>query len=114
MPPVQPAIIYIITGNEHSVTRLVPPASVPIPHLPVDPTFKFKQELKKKLIEKGFDMGILNKEESEHLVPLAPRLPTIYSLPKIHKTLVNPPGIPIISGIDSVTLRVGKYIDHYL
>lgn len=35
-------------------------------------------------------------------------------LPKVHKTLVNPPGRPIISGIDSITSRVGKYIDFYL
>lgn len=37
----------------------------------------------------------------------------MYILAKIHKTLVNPPGGPI-SGIDSITARVGKYIDHYL
>lgn len=45
---------------------------------------------------------------------MAPRLPVVYILPKVHKTLVNPPGRPIISGIDSVTSRVGKHIDHYL
>lgn len=59
-------------------------------------------------------MGILNRKEKEHLVPLAPRLPIIYSLLKIHKTLTNPPGWPIISIIDSITSRVGKYIDFYL
>lgn len=79
----------------------------------MDPTIKFKRELKD-LVEKGFDMGILNKKEKEHLVPLAPRLPVIYSLPKVHKTLFNPPGRPIISGIDSITSRISKYIDFYL
>lgn len=79
----------------------------------MDPANKFKRELKD-LVEKGFDMGILNKKEKEHLVPLAPRLPIIYSLPKVHKTLSNPPGRPIISGIDSITSRIGKYIDFYL
>lgn len=81
--------------------------------VPSDPTSGFKQSLKT-LIEKGSDMGILNKKEKEFLVPLVPPLPVMYILPKIHKTLVNPPGRFIISGIDSITSRVGKYIDQYL
>lgn len=81
--------------------------------LPSDPTSDFKRELRV-LIEKGYDLGILDKKEREYLVPLAPRLPVMYILPKIHKTLTNPPGRPIISGIDSVTSRVGKYIDFFL
>lgn len=78
-----------------------------------NPTVKFKKELKS-LINEGFSLGILNKKEKTHLLPSAPRIPVIYYLPKVHKSTTNPPGRPIISGIDSVTARIGKYIDKFL
>lgn len=81
--------------------------------LAMDPTLTLKKELKK-LVEKGFHMGILNKKENKHLVPLASRLPTMFSLPKIHNNMVNPAGRPIISGIDYITSRVSNYVDYYL
>lgn len=87
------------------------PTLKPTPVLSMDHTIQFKRELKS-LITKGFDRGILNQKEKD-LVSLAPRLPVMYILPKLHKTLVNPPKRPIISGIDSITSQVGKYIDHY-
>lgn len=96
----------------NEMQRILSDADTYLP-LQSDPTLSFKRELKG-LIDKGYNMGILNKKEREHLIPLAPRLPVMYILPKIHKTLVNPPGRPIISGIDSITSRVGKYIDFYL
>lgn len=48
------------------------------------------------------------------MVSVAPRIPTMYYLPKIHKDINCPPGCPIISGIDSITARIGKYIDYHL
>lgn len=81
--------------------------------IPNDPTTIYKKELLH-LVNEGFSLGILNKKEKSFLVPLAPRIPTIYYLPKVHKDPVNPPGRPIVSGIDSVTARIGKYVDHYL
>lgn len=47
-------------------------------------------------------------------MPLAPRIPTIYYLPKVHKSLTKPPGRLIVSGIDSVTSPIGKYVDFFL
>lgn len=41
-------------------------------------------------------------------------MPAIYYLPKIHKNSSKPPGCPIISGIDSVTARIGRYVDDFL
>lgn len=58
--------------------------------------------------------GILNKEESAYLIPTAPRVPVLYSLPKIHKSVSKPPGCPIISGIDFVTAWLGKYVDEFV
>ena len=65
--------------------------------LPGDPTSKYKKALTA-LIKEGSALNILNKKEAEYLVPLAPRIPVIYYLPKVHKDVVNPPGRPIVSG----------------
>lgn len=35
-------------------------------------------------------------------------------MPRIHKNPTCPPGRPIVSGINSITSRIGKYIDFYL
>ena len=37
-----------------------------------------------------------------------------YTLPKIHKTLNNPPGRPIVSGIGGPTEKLSKLMDHWL
>lgn len=68
----------------------------------------------KSLLIGRFIQGINNMIEKSFLVPNTPRTPIIYYLPKIHKEQSCPPGHPIVSGIDSVTSRVGKHIDHYL
>lgn len=81
--------------------------------LPNNPISSFKRELQD-LITKGYDLNILNKKERAFLVPLAPRIRVMYYLPKIHKDPVHPPGRPIVSGKDSVTSHIGRYIDFYL
>lgn len=75
-----------------------------------NPTAKFKRELKS-LIDEGFRQEIVNKKEKAYLVP---SVPVMYYLQKIHKNLSKPPGRPIISGIDSVTARIGRYVDEFL
>ena len=81
--------------------------------LPSNPTVKYRKLLSN-LVDQGLHKGILNKKEHAHLIPITPRVPVIYYLPKLHKSLVKPPGRPIISGIDSVTARIGKYVDSFL
>lgn len=61
-----------------------------------------------------FQNGILDKKEKEFLVPLAPTMPIIYYLPKVHKCLTKPTGRPIVSGIDSLTSCIGKYVKVFL
>lgn len=78
--------------------------------LPGDPTIKYKKALTE-IVNEGLSLNILNKKEHDW-IPLAPGIPIIYHLPKVHKDPVNPPGHPIVSGIDSVTSRIGKYIDY--
>lgn len=78
-----------------------------------DPKAQYKRELEA-IVQYGFDQGILNSKEKPYLVPKAPRTPVIYYLPKIHKHPTCPPGRPIVSGIDSISSRVGRYIDFFL
>ena len=35
-------------------------------------------------------------------------------LPKVHKTLQNPPGRPIVSGNSGPTEKLSKLVDHFL
>lgn len=45
--------------------------------LSIDPTHTFRNKLEV-LVEKGYEMKILNKKERCYLTPLAPRIPTMY------------------------------------
>ncbi|XP_077334619.1 uncharacterized protein LOC143975965 [Lithobates pipiens] len=76
-----------------------------------------KEEYNKKLnnyVQKGLNKGILNKKEARYLIPNAPKTPVIYYVPKIHKSQAQPPGRPIVSGIDSLFSRLGAYVDGFL
>lgn len=81
--------------------------------LPGNPVTQYKKTLQA-LIQRGLEEGILNEKEETFLIPKAPWVPLLYCLPKIHKSLNCPPGRPIVSRIDSIKSRVGKYIDHFL
>lgn len=82
------------------MNRLFSDRSTYVP-LASNPKAKFKRELKS-LIDEGFQQVIQNKKERAYLVP---RIPVVYYLP---------PGRPIISSIDSVTSRIGRYVDTFL
>lgn len=84
--------------------------------LPTNPTLEFKRSLIDliDLIETGAQLGILDKKERSYLIPAVSRIPVIYYSSKVNKDIHCPPGRPIISGINSVTSRVGKYIDFHL
>uniref|UniRef100_A0A8C5QN04 GIY-YIG domain-containing protein n=1 Tax=Leptobrachium leishanense TaxID=445787 RepID=A0A8C5QN04_9ANUR len=66
------------------------------------------------LLEGGLAEGILSKEEFDFLFTPFPRLAILYHNPKIHKSLISPPGRPIISGIGSLTANLSEYIDSFL
>lgn len=97
-----------------SRTSHIPSVSTPtalgVPALRV---FEYKNELQV-LIKQSKNNGVLNKKESLYLDPSTCRRPIIYFLPKVHKNAQNPPGRPIVNGIDSVSARLGQYIDFFL
>uniref|UniRef100_A0A8C5PSG1 Uncharacterized protein n=1 Tax=Leptobrachium leishanense TaxID=445787 RepID=A0A8C5PSG1_9ANUR len=78
-----------------------------------DPTLVFTKDLET-LLTQGEQLKILSNDNHKFLLPRYPTIPTLYCLPKIHKSLIAPPGRPIISGNNSLTERVSEYIDCYL
>lgn len=55
------------------------------------------------LVKEAQLQGVLNKKESRFIVIQEPSEPFFYYLPKLHKDPCNPPGRPIISGVNSST-----------
>ncbi|CAH2306825.1 Hypothetical predicted protein, partial [Pelobates cultripes] len=81
--------------------------------LPSDP-IKTIQNLFLTFLNKGVSQSILTKQEYNFLNKKFPKIPVIYFLPKIHKNDTNPPGRPIVSGINSLLCNLSQYIDTLL
>ena len=78
-----------------------------------DPSHAYRQQLHV-LVKKGSKLGVLTVKEQNYLTPASSKVPTIYTLPKIHKDPLNPPARPIVNSIDSVSSRMGQYLDTFL
>lgn len=78
-----------------------------------DPTPQYREETEA-LINCGYQSHVLSVKEKKFLIPSSSQIPTIYTLPKIHKDPTNPPPRPIVNGIGSVTSRLGQYLDTFL
>ena len=78
-----------------------------------NPTCEYNDELID-LIQRGRDKGVIHKREQKYLVPDNCRVPIIYTIPKIHKDPLRPPGRPIINGIQSINSRLGQYVDKFI
>lgn len=78
-----------------------------------DPTQLYIAQLEA-LIDIGSKLGVLTTKERNYLVPASSKVPTIYTLPKIHKDPCNPPARPIVNSTDSISSRLGEYLDTFL
>lgn len=78
-----------------------------------NPTETFKKEIHD-VLQCLFERGEINKNELDFMKVDHPITPVIYTLPKIHKNIENPPGRPIISGIGSLTEKISTFIDSFL
>ncbi|CAH2300258.1 Hypothetical predicted protein, partial [Pelobates cultripes] len=97
---------------EKESTRLLSDTNTYLP-LTENPQKMFMEEFLE-LINDGKFRGILNKREYDFICCKHPRTAVFYHLPKIHKSLINPPGRPIISGINSLTSNLSQYVDQFL
>ena len=79
-----------------------------------DPTIVFSKEIKC-LLDKALLDQIISKEEYKFMLKEHPVRPILYTLPKIHKSIVPPvPGRPIVAGIGSLTEPLSQYIDFHI
>lgn len=58
--------------------------------------------------------NLLTKKEQDYLRVGKYNNPTFYVIPKLHKSLTNPPGRPIISAIMDLLEKIGKYVDRFI
>ncbi|CAJ0936692.1 unnamed protein product [Ranitomeya imitator] len=79
--------------------------------LPQDPKFEIARDIKM-VLEKAKDKFIIDQDLYDFLTVKFPITPVIYILPKIHKSLVHPPGRPIVSGSDSIFSNIGIFLDN--
>ncbi|XP_069818482.1 olfactory receptor 11H4-like [Dendropsophus ebraccatus] len=64
-----------------------------------DPTLKTMDKLRS-LLRVSVEEGLLSEQTANKLLPLSPKKPKWYYLPKVHKSLTDPPGRPIVAGIE--------------
>ncbi|CAJ0929934.1 unnamed protein product [Ranitomeya imitator] len=81
--------------------------------LPSDPTGVYATKLRT-LIDRAFELGIINKGERDFIWVKHPVISTFYMLPKIHKDIHRPPGRPIVSSIGRLCEKACTYIDFFL
>ena len=68
-----------------------------------------------KILQEAFDNNIINKEEFDAMDPSAKSVGKFYMNFKVHKPHdIIPPERPIVSGCDSITSNIGKYVDFHL
>lgn len=76
--------------------------------LPSNPTEIFKKKLDL-LLEKATQLDIITKQENKCMTVDTPIIPTFYMLPKVYKSLQEPQGRLIISGIRGLNKKVCLY-----
>ena len=70
-----------------------------------------------KLLEEGRDNDYIDKKDFEAMDPTDKDTGRFYQLFKIHKEHENgqlPPGRPIVSGNNSITENIAKYVEHHI
>lgn len=78
-----------------------------------NPATQIQQDLKTTL-DTAIQQNWITSKEYDFLFPKNPKVASFYLLPKVHKDLLNPPGRPIINGIDTITEPSSKYIDYFI
>ena len=78
-----------------------------------DPTVAF-QKIVLLYLEEAKLKGWISKSEFDFLYNQHPIRPVFYTLPKLHKSLENPPGRPIVAQTDSLLSPLSAFVDAYI
>lgn len=63
------------------------------------------------LVDEAFQNRVISKQTFEFIRTPYPRVATFYSLPKIHRNAIEPPGRPIISGNGAIAENLSRLVD---
>ncbi|CAJ0931098.1 unnamed protein product [Ranitomeya imitator] len=78
-----------------------------------DPTSTIKTWISA-ILHKYQSLKIIDSKTAIFLTNPHPVTPVIYTLPKIHKSLTNPPGRPIVASTDSILAPISIYLEKIL
>ncbi|XP_069494653.1 uncharacterized protein [Ambystoma mexicanum] len=81
--------------------------------LPCNPIRGISNKLKI-MLEMAEENEWISEKTKDFLTQKFPQTPHLYLLPKIHKSLLNPPGRPIVAATNSILQPLGIYIDTIL
>lgn len=81
--------------------------------LSTNPMDQYKDAIEQ-LVSTAHSRGWITDKEKDFLIVKYPICPVFYGLPKIHKSLENPPLRPIVSSIGCLTEPLSQYLDFSL
>ena len=78
-----------------------------------DPTLPLQQELSL-FLDDAKMKGWITQSEHGFLLCQHPVRPVMYTLPKIHKSLIDPPGRPIVAQTNSLLAPLSEFVDSFI
>lgn len=78
-----------------------------------DPTHSFQTEIKT-FLENARSNDFITRPLFDFLYCQHPIRPVLYTLPKIHKSMTDPPGRPIVAQINSLLSPLSEYVDSFI
>ncbi|CAJ0941773.1 unnamed protein product [Ranitomeya imitator] len=78
-----------------------------------DPTFEIHRKIQS-VLNTYVDKGTIDQKTAKFLSNPHPITPVFYVLPKIHKSLTNPPGRPIVASTDSILSPLSIFLEKIL
>lgn len=81
--------------------------------LPSDPTSHYQSEVFS-FLENAKTQGWISQSDFNFLYCQHPIRPVFYTLPKIHKRLIDPPGRPIVAQTNSLLSPLSQYVDFFI
>ncbi len=81
--------------------------------LKINPTSDFQKKILD-VIDTALDLNWISKDEHDFLNCEHPVIAVFYMLPKIHKSLIQPKGRPIVVSNNSLLEPLSNFVDHFI